>query len=560
MLKYMFGRLFVLALLGCCISTAAFGQRAGVLEREIEAKGAELTRKRPRLDLPEPGEQPPKGGTQKLFVLKEVRLDGVHSLRPDEVAPAYREYLGRPVLAADLSSITARIGNLYKERGYVLSRAFILPQDVNDGRLTIRVVEGHVAQIALEGLGPKWDMARATLDTITNERPSRLATIERQLLLLSDTPGVRIGDVSLTEIGNGSGRFLLTVKASFVPVLVALDANNRAAADIGPWQTFASIGFNSLFRAGDLVLLNFSTTPHGPEELSYGGAVLETQIGTSGVRAGLRVSFSEIQPNIGNHFTGSRTRTEEHSFYASSTPLRTRALSIRLTASVGAREVTENSSFGFTTKDHIRAIALSTEIQANDDLNGVNYLALAVRHGLPGVGASDWGDMDTTRPDASADFFKLTMSYSRLQPLWGPFTLLATASAQLSSGPLLQSEQFFVGGTSFGRAFSPGTFAGDSGIATLAELRFDQTVDNARLAGYQLYAFIDGAGLWTRGSELQQVSSYGAGVRFALRDDWRAGLEVARPIEVPTYASHPGTRVFFTFSHSFTGCRLAWCE
>ena len=46
---------------------------------------------------------------------------------------------------------------------------------------------------------------------VAGERPSRLTTLERQLLLINGRPGVRIQDTSLEEIGNATGRFRLIV-------------------------------------------------------------------------------------------------------------------------------------------------------------------------------------------------------------------------------------------------------------------------------------------------------------------------------------------------------------
>jgi hemolysin activation/secretion protein len=152
------------------------------------------------------------------------------------------------------------------------------------------------------------------------------------------------------------------------------------------------------------------------------------------------------------------------------------------------------------------------------------------------------------------------VNYNRVQPLGGPFSLWLAASGQLSSSPLLKSEELFIGGPAFGRAFAPGAFWGDSGLAGLAELRFDQPLDGRIAQGYQLYAFVDKAALWTRGFEYQQLSSYGAGLRLFVNEDLRAGMEVAVPTEVPAFAPDPGTRVYLSLSRTFKGCQLAWCD
>jgi hemolysin activation/secretion protein len=274
----------------------------------------------------------------------------------------------------------------------------------------------------------------------------------------------------------------------------------------------------------------------------------------------MRIAFSEAKPDGASHLIDEVTRTEDASIYASYVPVRSRALSVRLTAAAGAREVqeTNNTATGYT--DHIRAVALSAEVRSQDLLGGGNYLTVAARQGIPGIGASVKGDPDSSRPEAREDFSKLFVNYNRVQPLGGPFSLWLAASGQWSTGPLLRSEEFFVGGSAFGRAFAPGAFWGDSGLAGLAELRIDQPLDGRLGQGYQLYAFLDRAALWASGFDYQQISSYGGGLRLFVNEDLRAGLEVAAPIEVPALARDPGTRVYFSLSRTFRGCPLGWCD
>ena len=65
--------------------------------------------------------------------------------------------------------------------------------------------------MALKGDGAEQFGIRPMLDAVLAEQPSRLATLERQLLLINGRPGVRIDDTALEEIGAATGRFRLIV-------------------------------------------------------------------------------------------------------------------------------------------------------------------------------------------------------------------------------------------------------------------------------------------------------------------------------------------------------------
>src|SRR4029077_8808809 len=91
------------------------------------------------------------------------------------------------------------------------SRAIVPEQDILNGRIRFQVIEGAIVDIVLKGKGVEEFGLRPLLAAGTAEHPSRLETLERQLLLTNDRPGVRITDTALEEIGTASGRFRLVV-------------------------------------------------------------------------------------------------------------------------------------------------------------------------------------------------------------------------------------------------------------------------------------------------------------------------------------------------------------
>ena len=73
----------------------------------------------------------------------------------------------------------------------------IAPQDIVDGRVRITVIEGRIAEVVLKGDDAGRFGVRPMMAPILAEHPSRLATLERQLLLVNARAGVRIADTSI---------------------------------------------------------------------------------------------------------------------------------------------------------------------------------------------------------------------------------------------------------------------------------------------------------------------------------------------------------------------------
>ncbi len=90
---------------------------------------------------------------------------------------------------------------------------------------------------------------------------------------------------------------------------------------------------------------------------------------------------------------------------------------------------------------------------AQDAWQGTNAFQLGLTQGIAGLGASKKGDLNLSRAQATPDFQKMTLSYTRQQGLLPDTVITGDLSGQLASVPLYSSEEFGVGGQRFGRAY-----------------------------------------------------------------------------------------------------------
>ena len=142
------------------------------------------------------------------------------------------------------------------------------------------------------------------------------------------------------------------------------------------------------------------------------------------------------------------------------------------------------------------------------------------------------------------DFTKFEGTASRLQPLFGAFSLYLAGYGQYATTALLTPEQCSFGGRFFGRAFDPSQLLGDTCYMGNAELRYDVPLFWS-LTQVQLYGFTDGAELFNHVTSFtvpswQHAASAGGGVRFGW-PNLNADLTVAKALEGP----RDDTRFFF---------------
>lgn len=495
--------------------------------------------------------------SKPLFVLRAVSLTGAMAVPRDQLAAIYQPYLGKKVSQADLASIAQAVSDLYRAAGFHLSRALIPPQDIDDGRVRIQVIEGSIAEVALKGDGAAQFGVGPLLNPVLAEHPSRFATVERQLLLINSWPGVRIIDSTIEEIGGPTGRFRLVVHLKTWHVYSFFGLDNLGSASVGPWQSYATGAFNSYLLPGDSLALNLSTIANDPSELGFGRLSYDAPVGTDGVRLGASALYSKVRPGDDRRLTNDNTRTEAFELHGSIVPVQSQRSTLTLTAAAAFSNVLETNVFGPIYNDHIRTASLTSDYRLQDSFGGTNYATMAFRQGLDIFGASQFGDAFVSRAGAAPNFSVLNFYFTRYQALGDAWSAKVSMASQTASGPLYTSQQFYLGGAAFGRGYGAAEISGDNGLAGSFEVRFDQTPNLPYLASYQLYAFVDAGAVWNDGFRIGDgpaLTSTGGGIRF-FWNDLQADIGVAFPLSyrAPDNQSR-SARLLFSLSSALRLC------
>ena len=446
---------------------------------------------RSALRMPRLARQEGRADSKPLFDLRQVLLTGARAIPNDQLIRAYQPYLGKKVSQADLVTIAEAVSDLYRAAGFHLSRAIVPPQDIKDGRIRLQVIEGGITEVALKGEGAEQFGVRPLLDAVMAEQPSRLATLERQLLLINGRPGVRIADTALEEIGVATGRFRLVVDVRTWHVYTAFGVDNLGSSAVGPWQTYATGAFNSYLLPGDTLAINLSTIPTDRRQLAFGRLSYDVPLGTDGARIGASALYSEVRPGDIRRLFNDNTRTESFEIHGSVVPLLSQNAALTLISAANFSNVSERDVFGPLYQDHIRTVSLTSNYWLQDNFGGNNYFTLTWRQGLDIFGASHRDDDFLSRDGASANFSVMDFWFTRYQTLSEAWSVKLSAAGQIASGPLFTSQQFYLGGAAFGRGYGSAEISGDNGIAGSLELRFDQKLSFQYLTGYQLYGFAD---------------------------------------------------------------------
>jgi len=505
---------------------------------------------RPAPGLPERRDMPPlppapqSGPTEDgglRFRLSEIVIEGNTVYPPETLRPLYAELLGSEVTLARIAELAQRLTARYRQDGYILAQAVVPEQQIDHGVVRLRVVEGFVDRVLIEGdvVGPR-RIVEEFAERIRAARPLTAAALERNLLLIGDLPGVNVQGV-LEPSPSTFGAADLRVVLRHLPYEGFGVLDNRGSRFVGPWTATVGVSTYSLLGLYDQIDLLAAVTPDSGE-LGYLQAQFTIPVGpvASGDTLQFFASGTRTRPNIPADifpFEAKSTGFEGRVTYF--TPLlrsRPQNFSGRLSfiwRDTDTRIADLPEDGRNPTKDKARLLQLRGTYDLTDRLSGVNLVDASLNQGLDILGASGPGGRVSRLTGAGGGFTYANLTLSRLQQLAEQWSLYGEAIGQYSGDPLLPSERFYVGGARFGRGFPPGNISGDHGIAGKLELRYGENVGNPFLDSYQAYGFIDAGRTWDVGDTPHlraELLSAGLGARLNLTERISLNPELAHQL------------------------------
>ena len=497
----------------------------GRIERDTRPLPEPVRRDSVRIDAPRFAEQVPAGAQDVRFLLGEVQVSGNTALTTQALSSTWTPLIGKPISLAEAFGVAAAISARYREAGFILSQAIIPPQDIRTvgvGVLRIRVIEGFVDKVSFTGRAPA--RLQAYLAPVQSERPLRLGTLERALLLAGELPGVAAqANLRASATPNASD---LEIVSSQKRTEFSLAAHNRSTPAQGRVRYEASAEVRGLLAEVDRHSLRWVTA--GDERLNLLAYSADFFLGNQGLKLQFNASTSRSEPETDLAFSNIETRGRNVSVGLAYPLMRSRQTNLSLRGAVNAYHNTSDVAGSRATEDDIGVWRLGATTDVADGWGGISLLDVEWTRSLPSLGAGE--STDTVNTGIPRQFSKWSLYAARLQSLRGNWSALLAGTGQSSSHKLPTGEQLGLGGDTFLRAFDPSEVIGEKGAAAKFELRYD--LGGARIAS-TLYVYGDAGSVKRKqadgGYTSTSLTSAGLGVRVSGPWRTRGYLEVAKP-------------------------------
>lgn len=465
---------------------------AGSTLRDTQQRPLEVPRADPA--LPRAPARPALHADESVrFTVKAVRVSGDTAF--DEAALralVSNDLLGKRVSLADLQSAAAKITAYYRARGFLVARAYVPVQKIDEegASVEIAVIEGVLGKLTVNNQSR---LSAATLARFTAPMhpgaPVTEGTLGRQILLLSDQAGVppASGVDAVLRAGSETGQSDVDLDVGRVPLLTGqVGVDNYGNRYTGTTRTTGQVNLLSPFGLGDSFTFNYLDSFDGLRSGSFAAAV---PIGGDGLSVG--ATYVDASYRLGKDFASLQASGTAHSTgaYVSYPWVRTERWNF--STSLGADHrwfVDRLGSTNTVTPKHVDVmnLALSGDLRDTLAANSIFSWKAVLESGHVGIGTPE---VSATGARTQGHFRKFNVALLYMQAFARDWTVYGSLVAQRSTRNLDTSEQLTLGGPYAVRAYPIGVVAGDEGEVGTVELRYGLPQVHGMAPG--LVAFVD---------------------------------------------------------------------
>jgi hemolysin activation/secretion protein len=521
----------------CATGWAAdgYGVSPGAVERSLEKEMVPRGVQLPRIEVADEKTGALKGGEGVTFELKGVTFEGNTVFSTEELNQVVENNLDKTIEVSALQVLADKVTSYYINNGYILTRAYLPPQTIDNGRVLVRVREGRLGKVIVKGNERyREDIIKNTIMVMKKKGAVKTTDLERSLLLLMDYPSLSVKATLVAGDDPGTTDIIVDVTEGRM-IGFGLDYNNYGTEYVAQDRVGGNLSIYNLGGWGDAVNLNLNYG-FGSGDLMYGRLEYIFPVYYWGTKIGLVASKLDYEGGKELAVLDLDGDTSTIGMWVSHPFIRTRNISLWADAGVDYKS-TKSDTFAYRHQDDITVGRMGSTVDWLDSLGGRNIASAKLSKGLN-------SDSLELRWDTDPKFTKAELRFNRFQRHAWDVDSILSLGGQLSSDRVPSSEMISIGGAGTVRGYDQSEFSGDSGMYGTLEFRvpvwkrdsLDWSVLQSEGTVLQVAAFMD-YGLMRKNdtdvSEIDNADMFGVGLglRFAMSPWIQAKIDYAKSVD-----------------------------
>ena len=478
-------------------------------------------------------------GAGPLFI-QEYRVEGSHLLKQAEIGETVYPFLGPGRTTEDVEQARAALEKVYKDKGYQTVTVQIPQQDGRGGIIVLQVTEAKVGRLRVHG-SRYFSLAeiKRRAPSLAEGQVPNFNGITRDIVALNQWPDRRITPTLKPGVEPGTVDIDLNVKDS-LPLHGSVEINNRYSPDTTQLRVNGSVSYNNLWQLGHTAGLSFQVSPERTTDVKVLSAYYQAR-------------FREVDW-LSLMLLGTKQDSNVSTLGGSAVAGRGQVLGARAIISLPpGKDFFQSVSLGLDYKHFDQNVFAGVGTPAITA--PITYYPLSANYNatwLPkgsltefnaglyfhirGLGSSPQ-EFENSRFRADGSFIYLRGDLSHTHDLPAGFQVFGKLQGQVSSQPLVSSEQFSGGGLGTARGYLEGEVPGDSAGFGSVELRSPSLLSwlSEKAGEWRIYAFADAGHLTIQNPLPDQISNFdmasiGIGSRLRLFDHLNGSIDAGLPL------------------------------
>ncbi|OGX16061.1 MAG: hypothetical protein A2166_05480 [Omnitrophica WOR_2 bacterium RBG_13_41_10] len=497
--------------------------------------------KKPQIEEKEMPKVTPAVSEEKALI-KKINVTGVTLLKEKEINNIISGYTNKELTLTEMQKVADMITDIYRQKGYITSRAYLPPQKITTGVLEIRIMEGITGDFDIKGNRYFKKSLYRNKIVLKKGEPFNYEILRKGLSKINELPDRSVKAVVAPGKTAGTTDVALEAKDR-LPMHIGFDWDNYGSRFIDKQRFRTTLTHNNLLGLDDVFVFQYQLAKAEDYTLLSGRYLLPL---TENLKLGFFAAKTKLKLGKDYEDLGVRGKSTLYSIYASQTLINRENIDLLLSVGFDYKDVFNFQTGVDTSRDRMRVAKLNLDMDITDGW-GRTIITNEVNLGIPNI----MGGLKAKDPQASVSgacgrFFKDNVNLVRLQRLPWDATLLWKNQLQFSPNLLTATEQFQIGGIVNVRAYPPAEVVGDSGYSMTWELSLpiymvprDLKVPFSKAKVYdalRLVAFYDWANARQRRpaagvQKNRTLRGAGWGLRFNLPEDFSARVEFAWPLD-----------------------------
>lgn len=471
----------------------------------------------------------------------------------------------RGITLGMIETVADTITQYYRERGFILAKAYIPEQQVREGIVNLTLLLGNLGDVQVENNRRYNDRTIQRIFDGVLDKPVKSSMIEERLFFVNDLPGLRAQGYFEPGVQVGDSRMTINVTDErWYNANIRVD--NHGSESSGEYRLYGDFYWHNPLGLGDQLQLGILNS-YEPDNSLYGSVRYSLPAYFTRMRfiAGASnndfvLGRSESEAIDSMEISG-RSRVMDAGFQYHINRTRVNNSSLSLTWSQIESRLRFDRGDGFDMDTKVENINLEYRFDI------LNERRRILHQGSLGVTNSRYLEKVEDIEDQDDNPWIIPMDYTLLA-FWGiPFTDIQTrvvwrTSAQYSGTSLASVNQFSLAGPNRARGYAINTFFADDGVHTGFDWIFPgfgplrEYVQPMIFADYSwgtAYQLFSGA------SDTEvELSNAGVGLRINYGRQLRGSLSVANPftsrntaLEEEDEKMDDGVRLYFDLQYSF---------